>query len=68
MYRVVESITSIIVRDFCATIKKHLKPLMIEGLITSSIRKMIDEFEELQNIPCIFGAIDGSHISIITPP
>jgi hypothetical protein len=68
MYGVVESTTSIIGGDFCATIKKHLKPLMIEGSITSSLRKIIDEFEELQGIPYVFGVVDGSHISITAPP
>jgi hypothetical protein len=65
---VVESTTSINVGDFCATIKKHLKPLMVEGLTTSSIRKMVDEFEELQGMHYVFGVVDGSYISIVAPP
>ncbi len=68
IYGVVESTTSINVGDFCATIKKHLKPLMVEGLTTSSIRKMVDEFEELQGMPYVFGVVDGSYISIVAPP
>jgi hypothetical protein len=64
----VESITFIIIKDFCATIKKHLKPLVIEKLVTSSIRRMAYEFEELQSIPYVFEVVNGSHILIITPP
>jgi hypothetical protein len=41
---------------------------MIERLITSSIRRMANEFEELQSIPYVFGVVNGSHISIIAPP
>jgi hypothetical protein len=64
----VESITFIIIKDFCATIKKHLKPLVIEKLAMSSIRRMTYEFEELQGIPYVFEVVNGSHILIILPP
>jgi hypothetical protein len=62
----VESITSIIIKDFCATIRKHLKHLVIE-ILTSIIRRMAYEFEELQGTPYIFGAVNGNHILIIAP-
>jgi hypothetical protein len=64
----IESTTFIIIKDFCATIKKHLKPLVIENLATSSIRRMAYEFEELQGIPYVFEVVSGSHTLIIAPP
>ncbi len=45
MYGMVESITSIIITDFYATIRKHLKHLVMERL-TNIIRRMAYEFEE----------------------
>jgi hypothetical protein len=65
MYGVAKSITFIIVRNFCVAIRKHLKPLMIERLTSSSIRRMVNEFEKLQNIPYVFGVVYGSNVSII---
>jgi hypothetical protein len=40
---------------------------MIERLTSSSIRRMANEFEKLQNIPYVFGVVYGSHIPIIAP-
>jgi len=68
MYGVAKSITFIIVRDFCVAISKHLQPLMKEKLTSSSIRRMANEFEKLQNIPYVFGVVYGSHVLIIAPP
>jgi len=39
MYGMVESIISIIIKDFYATIRKHLKHLVIE-ILTEIIRRM----------------------------
>jgi hypothetical protein len=44
-------ITFMIVRDFCTTIRKHLKSLVIKRLTRSSIRRLANEFEELQGVP-----------------
>jgi hypothetical protein len=41
---------------------------VIERLIASSTRRMVNESEELQGIPYVFEAIDGRHILIIAPP
>jgi hypothetical protein len=41
---------------------------VIERLIISSIRRIANEFEELQSIPYVFGVVDGSQISIIASP
>jgi hypothetical protein len=66
MYGLVESITFIIIKDFYATIRKHLKHLVIEKL-TKSIRRMANEFEEFQGTLYIFGVVNGNHILIIAP-
>jgi hypothetical protein len=42
--------------------------LAIERLIASSKRRMANESEEVQDIPYVFGAINGRHILIIAPP
>ncbi len=55
-----------IVRDFCTTIREHLKPLVIKRL-TSSMRRMANEFEVVQGVHYFFKVIDGSHIPIIAP-
>jgi hypothetical protein len=62
----VESITSIIIKDFYATIRKHLKHLVMERL-TNIIRRMAYEFEEFQGTPYIFGVVNCNHILIIAP-
>jgi hypothetical protein len=41
---------------------------MIEKLTSSSIRRMANEFEKLQNIPYVFVVVYGSHVLIIAPP
>jgi hypothetical protein len=67
VYGIVESTTSIIVREFCVAIRKHLKPLVIPKLTRNKIKDFIIGFERLHGIPYILGAIDGSHVPIITP-
>jgi hypothetical protein len=64
----IENTTFIIIKDFCATIKKHLKPLVIGTLATNSIRRMAYEFEKLQGIFYVFEVVNGSHILIIASP
>jgi hypothetical protein len=44
----------IIVKDFCAAIKRHLKPFLIKIYILNNIRKMANDFEKLQVIICYF--------------
>lgn len=68
IYGVHESTTSIIVREFCVAVEKHLKPLVIEKQTASTLRRIAAEFEELRGIPYVIGAVDGSHILIIVPP
>jgi hypothetical protein len=68
VYGISRSSASIIIKEFCVAIKKHLKPLVIRKQTESSLRAMAAEFEKLHGIPYIIGAVDGSHISIIAPP
>ncbi len=66
VYGIAES-TSIIMREFCVAIRKHLKPLVIPKLIRNKIKEITIGFECLHGIPYILGAKDGSHVPIITP-
>jgi hypothetical protein len=66
-YGIVENIASIIMREFCLAIRKHLKPLVISKLIKDKIKKIIVGLESLHGIPYILGAIDGNYISIVAP-
>jgi hypothetical protein len=68
IYGIHENNVSIIVREFCTAIDKHLKPLVIEKQSASTLRRMSAEFETLKGIPCVIGTVDVSHISIIAPP
>ena len=63
-----ESTASIIVREFCAAIEKHLKPLVIEKQSAATLKRIAPEFEELRGLPYVIGAVDGSDIAIIAPP
>ena len=67
-YGIHESTASIIVREFCAAIEKHLKPLVIEKQTKTTLNRIAAEFEELRGLPYVIGAVDGSHIPIIAPP
>jgi DNA replication protein DnaD len=40
IYGMIKSMTLIIIKEFCATIKKHLKPLMILKLIKNKIKEI----------------------------
>jgi hypothetical protein len=42
-----KSMTSIIVKEFCATIKKHLKPLMIFNSLKRKSKKSLFQFSKL---------------------
>jgi hypothetical protein len=65
VHGIAKSTTSIIVREFCSTIKKHLKPLEIPKLTKDNIKEITISFKSLHGIPYILGAIDGSHIPIV---
>jgi hypothetical protein len=53
--------------QFCVAIRNHLKPLVIPKLTRNKIKEITISFECLHGTPYILGAIDGSHVPIITP-
>jgi hypothetical protein len=62
---IVKNTTSIIMKEFCSTIRKHLKPLVIPKLTKDIIKEIIFGFESVHGIPYILGSIDGNHIPIV---
>ncbi len=56
---------SIIVREFCVAIRKHLKPLVIHKMTKNKIKEIITRFERLHGIPYILCVINGGHVLII---
>ena len=67
-YGIHESTASVIVREFCAIIEKHLKPLVIEKQSKTTLSRIAPKFEELRGLPYVIRVVDGSHIPIIAPP
>jgi hypothetical protein len=65
VYDIVESTTLIIMKDFFATIRKHLKPLVILKLIINKIKKITTSFESLHGIPYIKGATNHSFFLLL---
>jgi hypothetical protein len=53
VYGIVESTTSIIVKEICAAIRKDLKPLVIPKLIENKIKEITIGFERVHGIPYI---------------
>jgi hypothetical protein len=45
VYGIVEDMASIIMREFCRAIRKHLKPLVIPKLTRNKIKEIITNFE-----------------------
>jgi hypothetical protein len=64
-YGIVKSIISIIMKEFCVTIRNHWKTLVILKLFFKKIKKIIASFESLHVILYILGAINANHIPII---
>ena len=64
-YDINESIVSIIVRELCTTIDRHLKPLVIGKQSAHTLMSMAAKFEALKGTPYVIGAVDGCHIPII---
>jgi len=62
-YGIVENAISIIVKEFCATNRKHLKPLVILKPLVKSLF-VLKSFHE---IIYILDTINDGHIPIITP-
>jgi hypothetical protein len=67
VHGIAKSTTSIIMREFCITIKNHLEPLVIPKFTKKLFKEITSSFERLHGIPYILGAINDSHVPIITP-
>jgi hypothetical protein len=67
VYDIAKNMASIIMREFCVAIRKHLQPLVIPKLTRNKIKEITTNFECLHGIPYIPCAIDGSHVPIIAP-
>ena len=65
LYKKAMSTTFVIVSQCCEAIKKHLLPHVIEKMTFENMKKKTTEFNFLQDIFYIIGAIDGSHIPIV---
>jgi len=62
-YGIIENAISIIAKEFCATIRKHLKPL---GILKPSVKSLL-VLKSFHEIIYILDTINDSHISIFTP-
>jgi hypothetical protein len=67
LYGMSEGTASIVVREFCEVIEKHLKPRLLPRLRSECLPAIARKFEELHGIPMILGAVDCSHIAILAP-
>jgi len=67
MYGIVKGMAFILMIEFCATIKKHLKPLIIPKLTRNKIKYISASLSSLHKIPYILNAINRNHIVIIAP-
>ena len=66
-YGIAKSTSHGIVLDFCNALKKKCRNLYIRWPSLARLREISQKFQSLHGIPWIAGAIDGSHIPIISP-
>jgi hypothetical protein len=67
LYGVHKSTLSIVVREFCKTVRKHLQLVFVQTTSESQFKILASRFEKLYDISYIIGAIDGSHILVLAP-
>ena len=67
VYGVHKSTLSIVVREFCKAVRKHLQPVFVQTPSESQFRILASRFEKLHGIPYIIGAVHGSHIPVLAP-
>ena len=58
-----EYIVKIIIRKFCRAVTQYFQPVFMQTPCESYITS---RFEQLHGIPYIIGAINGSHIHVLT--
>jgi hypothetical protein len=67
LYRIGLFSSQLAVSQFCCAIKKILLKKFINWPSPSTMDRYAQEFQELQQIPYVVGAVDGSHIPIVAP-
>ena len=67
LYGVHKNTLSIVVKEFCRTVRKHLQSFFVQTPSESQFRVLASRFEKLHIIPYIIDAVDGSHISVLAP-
>ena len=67
LYRIGLSSSQVAVSQFCGAIKKNLLRKFINWPSPSTMDRYAQEFQDLQQIPYVVGAVDGSHIPIVAP-
>ena len=67
LYRIGLSSSQLAVSQFCGAIKKNLLRKFINWPSPSTMDRYAQEFQDLQQIPYVVGAVDGSHIPIVAP-
>ena len=67
LYEVHKNTLSIVVRDFCRAVRKHLQPGFVQIPSESHFRVLALRFGKLHDIHYIIDAIDGSHITVLAP-
>ena len=67
LFGVSKSLVSLVVREFCHAVRKVLLPKYIKFPEGDDLKKVVDGFKHKYGFPQCVGAIDGSHIPIVSP-
>jgi hypothetical protein len=67
LYKIGLSSSQLAVSQFCGAIKSMLLRKFIRWPSTAVMDKFADEFQGIHGIPYVVGAVDGSHIPIVSP-
>jgi hypothetical protein len=68
LYKIGLSTSQVVMSQFCFAVKSILLRKFIQWPSGTVMKKYIEKFENLQQIPYVVGAVDGSHIPIVAPP
>ena len=67
LYRIGLSTSQLAVKQFTNAVTLLILPKYIRWPSTTTMDKFAREFENIHRIPYVIGAVDGSHIPIVTP-